>query len=269
MVSSAAVPPKATRFRAEAVVPPKATQGGAEVYDYLYDQKGYHGETSFSQEGPVVDMVKEFLPAGGPCKLGKWCNASPLTKLIVIGCSHGKGVKALSETGFDASGMDVAHKAVDTALQVRGQTCTEKPCFRQGALGQMLPFESQAFDIGVSSDVLEHIPEAAIPEGVVEISRIVKHFLILRIANFPEYAGLGEKLGMGNLHVTTFPAPWWMKHFAPHGWKLICELPQRPDIWRDPFVFIVLGRTSADISTSAGPCPQLTRWWKSWMNHSW
>ena len=93
-------------------------------------------------------------------------------------------------------------------------------------LFEELPWPDGSFDVGVSSDVLEHIPEKDVARGAAEISRLVRHVLVLRIAEFLELNSNGEQLGLGNLHVTVRPSDWWQRQFAPHGWRLLADLPE-------------------------------------------
>jgi len=229
-----------------------ATEGGARVYDKLYGT-GYHKDLQLSHEKPVVDLAVKFLPPTGVCPPGQWCSSAK--RVLVIGCSHGKGVASLHKAGYDASGMDVATKAIETALRVRGNAvCSTPPCFRQAALGMRLPWDDGAFDVGVSSDVLEHVPEKDVPEGAREITRIVKNFLILRIANFKEMGKNGERLGMGNLHVTVHGSQWWYTQFEKYGWKLLCDLTGRSN-----YVFVVLGRQQ-DAANKDAACRDILSW---------
>jgi 2-polyprenyl-3-methyl-5-hydroxy-6-metoxy-1,4-benzoquinol methylase len=220
--------------------PPQAIDGGARVYDYLYN-KSYHN-SHISHEYPVVKLAKDLFPSDKGVELPGW--NLRVRRTITIGCSHGRGTAELSKLGFDALGMDVATKAVSLAIERHGNKCSTPPCFRQGALGEKLPFEDASFDMGVSSDVLEHVPTKSVDAGVAEISRVVKHFLALRIANFLEVGKNGEKLGMGNLHVTVQNSKWWAAKFASHGWHLMADFPS------GNYVFIVLGRLGSGLSPS-------------------
>lgn len=64
------------------------------------------------------------------------------------------------------------------------------PCHLPGyvmAPGQRLPFADQAFDLVVSCDTLEHVPQARRPEFVEELLRVARHIVIL-IAPFDHSA---------------------------------------------------------------------------------
>ena len=59
------------------------------------------------------------------------------------------------------------------------------------------------FDLGVCTDVMEHIPEEKVGEVLTRIAGHCK-VVILKIANFPSRS-LGE-----DLHPTMKPLPWWL-----------------------------------------------------------
>jgi len=262
-VQSANVP-QAPPHSVQSAKVPQAVEGGAAVYDYLYERTGYHNDR-ISHEGAVIGIAKKWFPASGPCMLPGWC--APTKRSLTIGCSHGLGVGLLASAGFDASGTDVAHKAIELATQRHGdRVCSKGPCFRWATLGQPLPFADNAFDIGISSDVLEHVPEKDIDASAAELSRIVRHFLVLRIANFAEYGKNGEKFGMGNLHITVHGSHWWSQKFAPFGWRMIADLPNRREIdGLGPYICIILGRKEGGVAAlpteTAQAAAAMLQWW--------
>ena len=62
------------------------------------------------------------------------------------------------------------------------------------------------FDLGVCTDVMEHIPEERVP---ATLERISAHcaVCIFKIANFPSRS-LGQ-----DLHPTMRPMTWWLERF--------------------------------------------------------
>jgi len=156
-----------------------------------------------------LKALRQRLPSSSPS----------LNSVVVLGCSHGKGVEVLHECGFDAYGIDVAPAAIDVAKRLRGKTCRLPTCFTQGSLTK-LPYTAGSMDAGLSVDVLEHISPDDVPTVVDEISRVVKHYLVLQIATVPEAGRNGEKHGMENLHLTVRSKEWWSQQFARVGWQL-------------------------------------------------
>jgi hypothetical protein len=187
----------------------------AEAYNDLYENYSYHSNSNYSLEGPVIEQLLEFTKALAS-------NSPSLRSVVVLGCSHGKGAEQLHQYGFDAFGIDVARAAIQQAKALRGNTCSKPPCFVQGSLTS-LPYQNYSMDAGLSADVLEHIARKDVPQVVSEISRVVKHYLVLQIAAFSEHGHNGEKAGMGNLHLTVEDAPWWIQQFSAKGWKVVVD----------------------------------------------
>lgn len=183
------------------------------AYDELYDNHGYHNDPDFTHEGPAIQELNAF-------KGGLVEDDPPLHSVVVLGCSHGKGVLMLSQLGFDSYGIDVATKAIKMASQLRGKTCRVEPCFVQGSLTR-LPYPDASMDAGLSVDVLEHIAPHDVPTVVGEITRVVRHYLVLVIASFVEMSQSGEKAGMTNVHLTVEGSAWWSAQFTKHGWKVV------------------------------------------------
>merc|ERR1712083_432890 len=115
--------------------------------------------------------------------------------------------------------MGVSKHAIKKAVELRGETCGDRAnrCFFRAPLHE-LPFADEAFDIGLSADVLEHISEPDLPKVFYELWRVVRAALILRISVREEAEGNGEKHGFSNLHYTIKDAEWWAASFAQLGW---------------------------------------------------
>ena len=126
--------------------------------------------------------------------------------MLDVGCSHGGAVRELWRAGWLpnphphphpnpnqvrelwragwlANGVDVSQYAILAANRelaaaaAKGKKsvarCAVEPCFQTSSAGR-LPFASASFDFALSSDVLEHVEEAAIPRAVGEIARVVQ-----------------------------------------------------------------------------------------------
>lgn len=191
---------------------PSGPQDYRKDYDTLY-KNGYHGDGSYTLEGPVIatlgDLAKT-LPAGSP----------NIGSVLVLGCSHGLGVKMLHDAGYDAYGVDVADQAIEVAKQTRGKTCNVEPCFQQASLTK-LPQTDASVDAGMSSDVLEHIAPEDVPQVVHEISRVVRHYLVLSISSHYEWNKNGEKILGKGLHLTVKDSAWWSQQFSAAGWTVV------------------------------------------------
>jgi len=91
-----------------------------------------------------------------------WVAPVPGERILDFGCGKGHLVKALSELGVDAVGIDLNPNAADVAVVARVQTMS----------ATHLDFEDGAFDAVVSFHAIEHIP--SIDEVLREMARVVK-----------------------------------------------------------------------------------------------
>ncbi|EOD33314.1 hypothetical protein EMIHUDRAFT_229866 [Emiliania huxleyi CCMP1516] len=170
-----------------------------QVYDALYS-RGYQVQSlNYSQS-------RLLLPAVGQLVLNQSGSSEPLRTALDVGCSHGFAVSKLWEMGLHASGVDLSGVAVSIARKAR-QDALERcvpplpgrpaSCFLQGSVAD-LPWPSRAFDVTMSSDVLEHVP----PEK-------------------PSLKALEEEIGRHiQLHETVKHTPFWIDKFSRHGFYL-------------------------------------------------
>ena len=119
---------------------------GAELYDALY-ATGYHANGNTSRAHELIEYLTTT-------------NVSivhGVTSVLDVGCSHGFAVEKLWSAGFVASGVDISSLAVAKAREFRGEPKDRcrTPCFAVGN-ASALPWERNAFDAIMSSDVLEH-----------------------------------------------------------------------------------------------------------------
>jgi 2-polyprenyl-3-methyl-5-hydroxy-6-metoxy-1,4-benzoquinol methylase len=91
-----------------------------------------------------------------------WVAPSPGDRILDVGCGKGHLVKALSELGIDAVGIDLNPNAADVAVVPRVRTMS----------ATNLEFEDGAFDAVVSFHAIEHI--ASIEDVLREMARVVK-----------------------------------------------------------------------------------------------
>ena len=113
---------------------------------------------------------------------------------IDLGCGTGRLVSTWAEAGIDGWGVDLVPAAaldpdVDAA-RVYAATLWE---FRPGRI----------FDVGVCTDVMEHIPEEQVDETFARIRECCR-WVVFTIANFPSRFGNGV-----DLHATQRGVEWW------------------------------------------------------------
>jgi len=91
-----------------------------------------------------------------------WVVPVPGDRILDVGCGKGHLVKALSELGVDAVGIDLNPNASDVAVVPRVRTMS----------ATNLDFDDAAFDAVVSFHAIEHI--LPIEDALREMSRVVK-----------------------------------------------------------------------------------------------
>jgi ubiquinone/menaquinone biosynthesis C-methylase UbiE len=115
-------------------------------------------------------------------------HAPPGSKVIDVGCGLGDVLAGLRGGQYELAGMDYARSNVEAARRRLGDRATIK----QGSIYE-IPFESDAFDVALCLEVLEHIEDDA--RGVRDIARVLKPggFLIAAVPYtyyWPEYLTL-------------------------------------------------------------------------------
>lgn len=91
-----------------------------------------------------------------------WVAPVPGDRILDVGCGKGHLVKALSDLGVDAVGIDLNPNASDVAVVARVRTMS----------ATSLDFDDATFDAVVSFHAIEHIPP--IEEALREMARVVK-----------------------------------------------------------------------------------------------
>lgn len=157
------------------------------MYDREYFEDGtksnYHGYHDIPQyEGYAEAIEHLFQPQN----------------VLEVGCAMGFVVKKLREKGIEAYGVDVSEYAVEKAeSEYVSLADAEKP----------LPFPDKHFDLVVSFDMLEHIPQDKVPIVISEMKRVGRrqyHHITYR-ENEP---------GKDISHVTLRPIWWWYEQFG-------------------------------------------------------
>ena len=118
-------------------------------------------------------------------------------KVLDIGCGDGYLVNRLLKEGVDAYGCDITLAGIPNP----------SPRFRQCPAWR-LPYKDGEFELTITTDVLEHIPEEMIPQVAREIQRITSRISVHIIATFPERKYQGHEV-----HLTVRPMEWWAQRF--------------------------------------------------------
>ena len=145
-----------------------------------YDQKYFDG-------------MEEYARNSAPRSTRRILKYRP-ESVLDVGCGHGYLVAELLKKGIAVEGVDWS----DSAGTLIPNNFTK-------AEAKALPFPNQSFDIVVSTDFLEHIPEEEVEQVYSEMVRVAKrHVLALINFNLPEKK---ER----DTHVTLRPKHWWIQ----------------------------------------------------------
>lgn len=90
----------------------------------------------------------------------------PGIKVLEIGCGRGTLVHRLRTQGIDVVGVETSATRIDEGGALYGQLPIEQ------ISGTSLPFQDEQFDLVLSFDVLEHIPDTE--RHLLEVRRVLK-----------------------------------------------------------------------------------------------
>ena len=109
------------------------------------------------------------------------CNLLPheVSSVLDVGCGNGFTLNALPPH-LRVVGMDIA---VEALHDVRGDVCC--------ADALMMPFATDAFDLVMANDMIEHVAEADFPQIVAEIFRVARQSVIITVP-FLENLAVGQ-----------------------------------------------------------------------------
>jgi 2-polyprenyl-3-methyl-5-hydroxy-6-metoxy-1,4-benzoquinol methylase len=186
---------------------------------------------------PVAeDSVDHRFPHGTASDSTRWprfvaaCERlfGPRLKFLDLGCAGGGLVLDFVLRGHDAMGLEgsdyslVRQRAEWRTLKHRLMTCDITQSFKIRRPNG----EAMAFDVISAWDVLEHIPEAALP---ILFKNIVEHLAPQGIFTGTVSTRSARVAPDGtNYHATVRPKAWWLDAFAAAG--LVFRVP-------DPFEF--------------------------------
>jgi len=123
-----------------------------------YDESWRYGLSSGREEYGNLQTNLEFLAEINLLKPGD--------KILEIGCGIGSIVFALSEKGYDITGIDISSEAIVYGLKKYGNIRL------QVQAAESLPYENESFDVVLSFDLLEHI--ARVDKHIREVFRVLR-----------------------------------------------------------------------------------------------
>lgn len=160
------------------------------------------------------------------------------SRLLDVGCGMGALVRALLMAGLDATGLDVAPACIEHGNAIAPGR------FVHGSILE-LPFDDDAFDVVVCTDVLEHLGEADVDRAISELVRVSRRGLYLTIATGPDRDR--------KWHLTIRDRRWWERKLLAlpvrrHP-RMLAATPYETLEHEGPSATIVLER----LPESAGP----------------
>ncbi len=169
-----------------------------DTYDFLY-KNGYRNKEENNGSIFMKRIIKEL----------------EFNTVLDAGCSVGTGVACLCKNGKQATGIDVAPKAISIAKS-KGRNCVE------GSICDM-PFGDNSFELVFSSDCLEHMREEDVHQALSEIIRVSSKYITLQIATKKAKRNLLDKLNMDlkNLHLAILTPEQWLLHILDFPVKII------------------------------------------------
>ncbi len=137
-------------------------------------------------------------------------------RLLDVGCAMGFFVAQFRFLGVDAYGIDISNFAIETGKNLsfyareeggseNESSTLQKYLFEAGATS--IPFPDKFFDLVVSWDTLEHIPEECVIKAIKEVERVGER-------QFHVIATKSEEWDKDKSHVTIKPISWWRDHFS-------------------------------------------------------
>lgn len=200
-------------------------------YDNWHDGVFGSGEDHADQQSPWYRLVLEKLVSVE----GK--------RVLEIACGRGGFAQILASRGAFVCGADFSRRALEIAQSRQNGNGGTHLNFAQ-ADAENLPFAAESFDVVVSCETIEHLPDP--PRALREMARVCRKtgFLYLTTPNYFNamglyyiYASLRGKCatpGGDQPFDRVFLFPQIRRMLRRAGWKIICsdgtvhQLPIRP-----------------------------------------
>jgi len=123
--------------------------------------------------------------------------------VLDVGCGGAHAIMALQKLGWTAKGTDISKWLINNPLR----ELKEKGIVFC-APASNLPFPDNSFDVAMSTEVMEHLPEKEVEDAIKEMARVAKKHLFLTINFCPS-----SSKNPLEYHLTIKPRVWWEKRF--------------------------------------------------------
>jgi uridylate kinase len=141
----------------------------------FYDREYYRGKkTGFRfvrRSSMFADMVRHVLNFYRALTIRLFINPK---NCLDVGCGTGELIKALRGLGIDAYGIEISPDAIDMVDPAI------KPFVKVGDITR-LPYDTDAFDLVYTFDVLQHIEQSKIRKAVDELIRVSRKHILNKI----------------------------------------------------------------------------------------
>jgi SAM-dependent methyltransferase len=169
-------------------------------HDWVYDSDYYA-----TAEGPVVASARRIARS-------IWDDFAP-SRVIDVGCGTGALLEALRDRGCEVYGLEYSEAALKSCR-------SRKLSVQKFDLETDIFNDDRAFDLAVSMEVAEHLPQTCADRYIDLLARLSP--VIVFTAAPP---GQG-----GTAHLNEQPLSYWISKFQERGFSLAEELSRR---WRE------------------------------------
>ncbi len=153
-------------------------------YSYRPGEFGLHEAVVFAFS---VDVWQRYSAVCGPALAAQNGDNRGRLSILDVGGGSGEILTFLSPSRYDICVLDANQAALkrDTDRRVRYVP----------ASGESLPFEDDSFDVVVSVDCIEHVPEAVKPRFLAELKRVARKRVVIHTpAKSADRQYLGDEL---------------------------------------------------------------------------
>jgi ubiquinone/menaquinone biosynthesis C-methylase UbiE len=202
----------------------KFQSGKRAVYDDQYYQEEYFRHLN-APYGFVVKPYHRYIAYFGmanPTQIKKGAN------VLEIGCGIGTLTGEFKKLGYNIVGVDVNEAAIRNSVSPENCVLVKNPA--------KLDYPDRYFDLIVSKETFEHIPESEIDALIKELDRVGKGKMV-HIVAVEERGAVSTK---NPAHINIKPNKWWVDKFKQYGYSV-----KKPPKW----LFYLLGHKGYFILT--------------------